>query len=213
MSDAPEKASLRRHYRALRQILLPQAGGPIADQLQASLSLLTKPDKHFGLYWPLAGEVDLLHLQQSPALTYPCPLALPAISQGQLVYRAWAPGGPLEPDDCGIPAPLGSPLSPSALSCLLVPALAFDAAGVRLGSGGGWYDRLRSDPAWSSVSSFAVLPKGCLVVSLPRDPWDRPLDGWLDETGLHHCQPSTSNLDKTWLPERGNPHNLPRSLN
>jgi 5-formyltetrahydrofolate cyclo-ligase len=28
-----------------------------------------------------------------------------------------------------------------------------------------------------------------LVDNLPRDPWDRPLDGWLDETGLHHCQP------------------------
>ena len=181
--QAPQKASLRRHYRALRQTLLPQAGPAIADQLQAALGQLTAADQHLGLYWPLAGEVDLL--QRKP----PCPLALPAISQGQLVYRAWEPESPLEPDDCGIPAPLGTALPASALSCLLVPALAFDAAGVRLGYGGGWYDRLRTDAAWTRVPSFAVLPQGCLVDNLPRDPWDRPLDGWLDETGLHHCQP------------------------
>jgi 5-formyltetrahydrofolate cyclo-ligase len=187
--QVPQKASLRRHYRALRQSLLPQAGRAIADQLQAALGLLLLPGKHLGLYWPLAGEVDLLQLEHPTAAAYPCPLALPAISQGHLVYRAWDPGGPLEPDDCGIPAPMGAALPPSALSCLLVPALAFDAAGVRLGSGGGWYDRLRTEAAWTSVPCFAVLPKGCLVASLPRDPWDRPLDGWLDETGLHQCRP------------------------
>ena len=191
--QAHHKADLRRHYRALRQTLLPQAGPAIADQLQAALGQLTAADQHLGLYWPLAGEVDLLQLQRPTAsqrpTAWPCPLALPAISQGQLVYRAWEPESPLEPDDCGIPAPLGTALPASALSCLLVPALAFDGAGVRLGSGGGWYDRLRTAAAWTRVPSFAVLPQGCLVANLPRDPWDRPLDGWLDETGLHHCQP------------------------
>ena len=191
--QAPQKAALRRHYRALRQTLLPQAGPAIADQLQAALGLLTAADQHLGLYWPLAGEVDLLQLQragtsQQPG-AWPCPLALPAISQGQLVYRAWGQGDQLEPDDCGILAPLGTALAASELSCLLVPALAFDGAGVRLGYGGGWYDRLRTDVVWTRVPSFAVLPQGCLVDNLPRDPWDRPLDGWLDETGLHHCQP------------------------
>ena len=188
--QAPQKAGLRRHYRALRQTLVIQAGPAIADQLQSALSLLTVPDKHLGLYWPLAGEVDLLqlHQQQPTAPAQPCPLALPVISQGRLIYRAWAPGQQLAADGCGIPAPLGPGLSPAGLSCLLVPALALDSSGFRLGYGGGWYDRLRSDPAWESVPSFAVLPRGCLTAFLPRDPWDRPLDGWLDETGLHHCQ-------------------------
>jgi 5-formyltetrahydrofolate cyclo-ligase len=63
--QAPQKAALRRHYRALRQTLLPQAGPAIADQLQAALGLLTAADRHLGLYWPLAGEVDLLQLQRT----------------------------------------------------------------------------------------------------------------------------------------------------
>jgi len=195
MSDPPaaeqaaQKKALRRHYRALRQTLLPQAGPAIVDQLQSALGLLTVPEKHLGLYWPLAGEVDLLQLHRPPPPPYGCPLALPAISQGRLVYRTWAPGELLAPDDSGIPSPIGAELAPTGLGCLLVPALAFDTTGFRLGYGGGWYDRLRSDAAWQKVPSFAVVPQGCIVDSLPRDHWDRPFDGWLDETGLHHCQP------------------------
>ena len=71
------------------------------------------------------------------------------------------------------------------LALLLVPALAFDNDGIRLGYGGGWYDRLRADPAWRRVPALAVLPAACRMETLPRDPWDVPFDGWLDETGLH----------------------------
>jgi 5-formyltetrahydrofolate cyclo-ligase len=68
----------------------------------------------------------------------------------------------------------------------LIPALACDGAGIRLGYGGGWYDRLRADPTWAQVPALAVLPRGCRVEQLPRDPWDVPLHGWIDEDGLGH---------------------------
>ncbi len=76
-------------------------------------------------------------------------------------------------------------LSPTALGLLLVPALAIDRQGIRLGYGGGWYDRLRADPAWRAVPALAVLPAACVVETLPRDGWDVPFAGWLDESGLH----------------------------
>jgi 5-formyltetrahydrofolate cyclo-ligase len=57
--------------------------------------------------------------------------------------------------------------------------------GLRLGSGGGWYDRLRADPRWAAVPALAVLPAACVVTPLPRDPWDIPFDGWIDERGCH----------------------------
>jgi 5-formyltetrahydrofolate cyclo-ligase len=127
-------------------------------------------------------------------------LALPAVlPPRRMVYLPWQKGMTLEPDICGIPAPpwletaadltgtapepMGLP--PEALGVLLVPALALDATGLRLGSGGGFYDRLRSEPAWKAIPTLAVLPAACLVPALPRDPWDVPFDGWLDEAGLH----------------------------
>ena len=129
----------------------------------------------------------------SPALSAPpWTLALPAIAstaedhQLGLRYRPWQPGDPLEGDDCGIAAPLAcSPLPASAMAALLLPCLALDGRGLRLGYGGGWFDRLRAQPAWRAVPALGVLPTACLVAALPRDSWDVPLDGWIDESGLH----------------------------
>ena len=84
------------------------------------------------------------------------------------------------------PPASGWELSPHALALLLVPALAFDPhSGIRLGYGGGWYDRLRADPAWRAVPALVVLPAACLKANLPQEPWDVPFQGWLDEHGVH----------------------------
>ena len=106
------------------------------------------------------------------------------------MYRPWRSGEVLEADGCGIPAPAARSAAPGdgalaaeQLGLLLIPALACDAAGIRLGYGGGWYDRLRATPGWAQVPALAVLPRGCRVERLPRDPWDGPLQGWLDEDG------------------------------
>ena len=141
------------------------------------------------------------------------PASAPALDEPQaglperLVYLPWQGERPSGLDACGIPAPLPPPgasvaglapevmaadvLAPEALGLLLVPALAIDQAGIRLGSGGGWYDRLRADPAWRAVPALAVLPAACVCAQLPRDPWDVPFAGWLDERGV------------TWLEKGG----------
>jgi 5-formyltetrahydrofolate cyclo-ligase len=114
----------------------------------------------------------------------------------RLVYLPWDGTPPRGRDACGIPAPLPphgrdpAVLSPEALGLLLVPALAVDRHGLRLGSGGGWYDRLRADPAWRAVPALAVLPGACVVDRLPSDPWDVPFSGWLDERGIWEAPPA-----------------------
>jgi 5-formyltetrahydrofolate cyclo-ligase len=70
-----------------------------------------------------------------------------------------------------------------------VPALAVDQSGIRLGYGGGWYDRLRQDQTWQQVPALVVLPQCCVVEQLPRDPWDVPFAGWITETGCQRLQP------------------------
>ena len=138
-------------------------------------------------------EPDLRPLAERLPAGWPDHLALPAIRGERLLYLPWRPGDPLAPDGAGIPAPLGQRgLEPSELGLLLVPALALDRGGLRLGSGGGWYDRLRSDPAWRAVPALVVVPAVCVVPVLPCDPWDVPFPGWLEETGLHWSGPSVA---------------------
>ena len=67
----------------------------------------------------------------------------------------------------------------------MAPALDFDREGIRLGYGGGWFDRLRQQSPWNQVPALAVVARGCLVEQLPADPWDVPFPGWLDEQGVH----------------------------
>lgn len=177
------KAELRRLFRQRRQALQPAAQGPLLALARRELPAQLPAGQWLGIYWPLAGEADLRGLDTEPQLRGR--LALPRVQQGTLRYRPWGAHTALSPDDTGIDAPADGPdLEPTQLGLLLVPALACDHAGYRLGYGGGWFDRLRSAPAWRAVPALAVLPEGCLREQLPRDPWDVPLDGWLHERGL-----------------------------
>ncbi len=184
--EGKEKSRLRRQYRQRRGQSLPVAAASIAAAARREVPREVPPGRRVGLYWPLAQEPDLRILTELPSLR----VALPAVRpEAGLVYLPWEPGQPLAKDSCGVPAPLASePLAPEALGLLLVPALAVSPDGLRLGSGGGWYDRLRADPHWRAIPALVVLPSACVAPALPREPWDVPFCGWLDENGIHWIQ-------------------------
>lgn len=110
----------------------------------------------------------------------------------------WAPyggaaglvGGPL-----GTRHPDGPSRGPEALAtvdAVLVPALAVDHRGVRLGRGGGYYDRALARAA-AGTALVALLHDGELVPRLPADPWDRdvtavvtPATGWTELPVVEH---------------------------
>lgn len=192
-AEPEDKPALRRRYRRWRLEHGATDSGSREHALVLAAAQRQLPPRlagggRIGLYWPLPGEIDL-----RPLAAAGLPLALPAVeaagaAPARMVYRPWSPGDPLAPDACGIPAPLAAmaALPPAELGLLLAPALAFDpGSGIRLGQGGGWYDRLRAEPAWAEVPALAVLCGACLQRGLPHDPWDVPFAGWLDAAGVH----------------------------
>jgi 5-formyltetrahydrofolate cyclo-ligase len=115
--------------------------------------------------------------------------ALPVvIAPGQpLVFRAWSPGDQLVPGVWDIPIPPDS--APEVLpDVLLVPMLAFDRRGFRLGYGGGFYDRsLEKLRALKKVVAVGVAYHAQMVDEVPAGPYDAPLDFVMTEQETFAC--------------------------
>jgi len=130
-------------------------------------------------FWPMAEELDIrplmieLHNQG-------CQLCLPVVvaKQQPLVFRAWRPGDPLEQGVFGTlhPLPRREVLEPDAL---IVPLLAVDEEGWRLGYGGGFYDRtIDGLRARKNITAVGVGFNAQLIPEVPHGPGDQRLD-WL----------------------------------
>ncbi|MBV8883547.1 MAG: 5-formyltetrahydrofolate cyclo-ligase [Chroococcidiopsidaceae cyanobacterium CP_BM_RX_35] len=82
------------------------------------------------------------------------------------------------------PQPTVTTLEPDEVDLMLVPAIACDYRGYRLGYGGGYYDRLLSSALWASKPTIAIVFEFAYLQHLPIDSWDKPLQGVCTETGL-----------------------------
>ncbi len=77
-------------------------------------------------------------------------------------------------EECIQAPPLDSEQWNGQVGFLLIPALACDLHGYRLGHGGGYYDRFLDQPEVRVLTKILVALEDQVVESLPRDPWDRP---------------------------------------
>ena len=178
---------MRRAMLARRAALGPEARAAFASAASVHADLIVTA--HGGrpavaLYCARADEAPMaaiaarLHAQGVA-------LALPLIGarDAPLRFRAWRPGEPLEAGPFGIQQPAaGAEVVPDVL---VVPLLAFDRAGHRLGYGGGYYDRtLAALHARGPVLAIGLAFAAQAVRSVPAEPHDVPLQAVLTETGL-----------------------------
>lgn len=187
------KSVWRRWAQGLRQSQvqdLPQISARICDHLSQLPALAAA--KRIYLYLPLASEIDLRALaSQYPEKTWGIPRCLPEV---QLAWHRWDPHDPgsLRRGQFGLsePAAAAPLLDPSEVDLILVPGLAFDAWGGRLGYGKGYYDRFLA--RYPQVETLGICAHGCfLSTPLPANPWDIPMRGVMTERGLFPAQAET----------------------
>lgn len=180
------KAKLRTELRARRRSLAanqPNPGPLIADMALAQGII---PENAItALYWAINDEVDL-HPLLERLVKEGRPVALPCTPdhQAPLTFRRWTPETAMTPGPMHMTEPSsGAPvLQPNVL---LLPLLAFDSAGRRLGYGGGFYDRtLGALRSTGTVKAFGVAFAGQQVSRVPTDALDQPLDGVMTERGV-----------------------------
>jgi 5-formyltetrahydrofolate cyclo-ligase len=104
-----------------------------------------------------------------------------------LVFRQWASGEPLVTGRWNIKVPPEK--APEVLpDILLVPMLAFDRQGFRLGYGGGFYDRtMEKLRALKKVTAIGIAYAGQEVDEVPREPYDQRLDWIMTEKETFRC--------------------------
>jgi 5-formyltetrahydrofolate cyclo-ligase len=134
-----------------------------------------------GFYWPFKGEIDLRHLVRD-LLAVGAEAALPVVVEKRqpLEFWSWRPRMKLARGIWNIPVPI----EPNAVrpTALLVPLLGFDAAGYRLGYGGGYYDRTLATMNPKPLTIGVGYELGRLKTIYPQ-PHDIPLDAIVTEAG------------------------------
>lgn len=180
-----DKPALRKEAVARRRSL---AYPDFADRLASFAAVLAlAPGAVVSGYRAMRDEADPHSLLLALALRGH-PLALPAITpKGQpLRFHRWQPDDALTPHAYGVdePHPTAEIIVPDVV---LVPLLAFDASGHRLGYGGGYYDRtlalLRSS---KTITAIGIAYAGQEIAAVPFGPHDQRLDAVLTENGLRY---------------------------
>ena len=193
------RAELRARLRAQREQLAPADRIAAAQGVAAVLEQLPEflVDQRVAGYWAVAGELPL-HAALAALAARGQRYHLPVLASGRtLRFAPWRRDVELRPNRFGIPepqCPASALPTPEAVELVLVPLVAFDRRGYRLGSGGGFYDRSfaflktvarPAQPLLVGIGySFQELP------ALAGEAWDIQMDFVATERELIECGPT-----------------------
>jgi 5-formyltetrahydrofolate cyclo-ligase len=185
--DGDATAALRRSARHARRSLDDRARAAAEDLIcdgLVSLEELSHPGR-VGWYLATDGEVDLAAAARQ-LRSLGTELWLPVVGASRsMTFAAWAPGTALEPNRFGIAEPVHSPhdlVEAGALDAVVVPCVAVDPQGHRVGFGAGYYDRALAGA--SRTARIGVAFEVQVVDQLQPAPWDVPLDVVVSEARI-----------------------------
>lgn len=178
------RRSLLKTRRSLSLEIYQHQSLQICEQLKASQLFVNA--KLILAYFSIRQEPDL-----SSLFALPKTWGFPRCVDDELCWHEWSPNqaSPLQKGAFGILEPdLNSPIiQPDDVDLILVPAVACDRQGYRLGYGGGYYDRLLSKPPWNQKTTVGIVFDFAYLPTLPTDPWDQRLQAVCTESGLFSC--------------------------
>ncbi|MBI3157962.1 MAG: 5-formyltetrahydrofolate cyclo-ligase [Burkholderiales bacterium] len=180
-----DKALLRRQLQAERQALLDRHQRSVHLQEVLRVWLIGRRERTIGAYWPIKGEFDTLPaLYRWSEADAARRIGLPVVDRAtrQLRFHVWYPGCAMEEDAYGIPKPKDTEAFDPQM--LLVPCVGFGPGGMRLGYGGGFYDRTLAALQPRPFTVGLAFAHGFIPWLLP-EPHDVPLDAILTEEGVH----------------------------
>lgn len=184
-----------RRREALRATAGPGAAAAAAARLARSpLAPRIAARKTFSGYAPIGAEFDpgpLMAYCHAQGLTGALPVVTPStgpVGARDLVFQRWQPGLPVAPGGFGVPIP-DPPTETVLPELLLVPLLAVDRQGWRLGYGAGFYDRALRGLRRRGVPVVAVGVGflGQIVDAVPHHDGDERLDWIVTEAAIIEC--------------------------
>ncbi|MCB9080260.1 MAG: 5-formyltetrahydrofolate cyclo-ligase [Lewinellaceae bacterium] len=183
MAVTSEKKVLRQRIFQLRTTLDTATREAWDQDLCRQLAALIaqRQPQTVHTYLPMAGEVDFFPVIASllaDGVTVVAPKTLP---RRQLENRILQSLTELEPGVMGTSFPANPGIYTGTYDMIIVPGLAFDAEGYRLGYGGGYYDTFLAEhpEAWKVALAYPFQ----VVDQVPREDHDVPVDGVLVGNG------------------------------
>lgn len=192
-SPSHARNNLRREMRRARRLVSRAAQRLAARKIaqQLTRAMVLRPGRRVGVYLALAGELNLQPtIRRAWALS--CSVFVPHIvnaARSRMAFYAFTPGTRLRVRRWGIPE-LPSvrgqpPIKTIELDVVLVPTVAFDADGHRLGMGAGFYDRhfarLQRHQAWRRPQLIGVAYSFQQTTALQAQAHDVNLDAVVTE--------------------------------
>ncbi len=179
-----DKPALRHTLRSQRRTLSEQQRQEAAAELVHHFLLqgFHRDFQEVAGYIPMDAEIDIMPIMSIMG-GGDGRLSLPFIEENnQMIFRRWQSAQPLEVGKYNIPAPgKGESVIPQLI---ILPLLACDVQGVRLGSGGGYYDRTLARPEYSGCTLLGAGYHFQLLPHLPSEPHDVRVHGFLSERGF-----------------------------
>ena len=196
MARARSKADVRRDMRARRNALSPLEQKLAAERLAQQLAgtRLFRVSRRIACYLPHDGEIDpgtALERMRGMKKSVYLPV-LSRLAHDRLWFAPAGPGVALAPNRFGIPEPVVPArrlVRAHQLDLVLLPLVAFDARGNRLGRGAGFYDRslaFRRDRRFlDRPHVLGLAHEFQRVETLATDAWDVPLDGIVTDHAVY----------------------------